>query len=286
MRRRSIDEALSDFKLQGELNRTKNEVQLAEEKARSFPAYLPPSRKNMQPAPHVVLRTALFTALADRDKKNGSRDFVRNMQVKGLANMRVTFTGQVLDQQDLDVFLAVLHSAQGKPLDDPLVTTTRRLLLVQKKTDDGRSYADLEESLKRLAGAVLDVEQGGARFIGSLLVSATRIKASEGWTVRIDPKLVELFEPGGFALINLDVRSALRGKPLAKWLDAYFTSQPNPYPLKLETVRALCGSKSKDLRSFRQTLVKALNWVAKARMDHGVVFSWTIDSTGLLRVAR
>lgn len=286
MAKRSVDKALSDLAAQLELTKVREEVSLALQLESRPSAYLPMARKGMLPAPHVTLRTALFSAMADQDKKGSAREFVKDKQIAGLKNMRVSFTGQLLDQLDLDVFLAVLFIASGKPLGCPIVSSGRQLLSAQKKGDDGRGYSDLQDSLKRLVGAVLDIDQGGARFVGSLLSSARRLSSGDGWTVRLDPDLIKIFGPGGFCTLNREVRAALHGKPLAKWIDGYYSSQPEAHALKVETVRKLCGSRSKNLRSFKQTLVKALTAVADARRLQGINFTWEIDSSGLLRVHR
>lgn len=280
---RNLDQALSGVKAQAELVRVRREVQIAEGQA-SQSVCLPGVSQGRKLAPHVALRTSLFSALADQRKKGGAREFVKDKQIAGLSNMRVLFTGQILDQQDLDVLLAVLSAAHGQPLGGVIVTPARQLLLSQRKGDDGRSYSDLEASLKRLAGAVLDVEQGGARFIGSLLSSAKRPSAGDAWSLRIDPELVKLFYPGGFTSLHAGIRAALNGKPLAKWLEGYYSSQPEAHALRVETVKRLSGSQTKDLRSFKQTLVRSLRSVTKARRDHGLDFFWEIDAAGLLKV--
>lgn len=284
MRSRSLDEALQGVQLQSELSRVRHEVTISEQRASKPSVFLPCVKKDMRLAPNVALRTALFSAMADRNKQDQAREFVRDRQVAGLSNMRVRFTGQVLDQQDLDVFLAVLVMARDQALGSLIVVPARQLLCLQGKGDDGRSYVDLHASLKRLAGAVLEIEQGSARFIGSLISSAKRLHSGDAWTIRVDPDLVNLFMPGGYTSLNAQVRAALNGKPLAKWLDGYYSSQPNAHPLKLETVRDICGSKAKDMRSFKQTLVKALLSVEMARRAHGAVFVWEIDRGGLLKV--
>jgi len=282
MTSRSIDEALARIRVQVELTQIRQEVQIAEGQVSQVS--LPGVNQGRKLAPHVALRTALFAAMADRRKKGGAREFVRDQQIAGLSNMRVRFTGQLLDQQDLDVLLAVLDTARGQPLGGVVVAPARRLLLAQRKGDDGRSYAELEASLKRLAGAVLDIDQGGARFIGSLLSSAKRPCAGDAWSLRIDPDLVKLFAPGGFASLHSEVRADLHGKPLAKWLHGYYSSQPEAHALRIETVKWLSGSQTKDLRSFKQTLVRSLRSVTKARRDHGQDFFWEIDAAGLLKV--
>lgn len=282
--RRSIDDALMGIKAQAELSTVRNEVSRAEQQACQPRVNLPLSSRNLQPVPNSMIRTELFSTLADQAKRNGCRGRVKDMQLAGLSNMSIIYTGELLDQQDLDVYLAVLHEASSQPMGNEIALTARQLMVVQRKGDGGRVYANLHTSIARLASATVTIDQGGIRFTGSLIASAKRQCVGEEWRVRLDQNLVNLFAPGGFSSINLLIRSELHGKPLAKWLDAYFCSQPHGHALKVETVMKLCGSSCAATRSFRQTLAKAMDHVATARLKHGMDFSWKIDASGLLRV--
>lgn len=284
MAKRSIDEALDEFRVRSELRQVSEEVRAAELRASKPSAYLPRGSSGVRLAPHVVFRTALFSAMAGTSKKSGMRQFVKDHQVAGLSNMKVCLTGRLLDQQDLDVLFAVLDVAGHAPLGTVVVVPSRRLLVSQGKADDGRSYLQLEASLVRLSSATLDIEQGEALFKGTLISTARRLSAGDVWRIRVNPDLAALFEAGGYGSVNIGVRTALQRKPLAKWLDAYYSSQPAAHPLRVETVRRLSGSKSKDLRSFKQTLGKALRAVEAARKAHGLAFTWQFDQGGLLKV--
>ena len=51
---------------------------------------------------------------------------------------------------------------------------------------------------------------------------------------------------------------ALRGQQLAQWLHSFYSTHADPHPIKVETIRRLCGSENKDLFGFRRDLREAL----------------------------
>jgi len=87
----------------------------------------------------------------------------------------------------------------------------------------------------------------------------------------------------GWSGINWEQRQLLRGKPLALWLHGYYASHAEPFPVKVETLHRLCGSKEKILYNFRHQLRKALDELKSC----GAVAGWQIDpETDLVTVDR
>jgi hypothetical protein len=60
-------------------------------------------------------------------------------------------------------------------------------------------------------------------------------------------------------LIDWDKRRALKGKDLARWVQLYMATHAKPYPVKVDTLRQLSGSRAKALRNFRAQLRLALD---------------------------
>jgi hypothetical protein len=79
----------------------------------------------------------------------------------------------------------------------------------------------------------------------------------EIYTLRLNPSIIGLYQ-AGWTAIDWDVRKKLRRKPLALWLHGYLSSDAENYPTKLETLRRLSGSKTKELRFFKVNLKAAL----------------------------
>ena len=52
--------------------------------------------------------------------------------------------------------------------------------------------------------------------------------------------------------------SGLRGKPLALWLHGFYASHAAPYSLTVAYLHKLSGSRTKQLKHFKQNLIRAL----------------------------
>jgi hypothetical protein len=74
-------------------------------------------------------------------------------------------------------------------------------------------------------------------------------------------------------LIDWDQRLALKGKDLARWVQLYMATHAKPYPVKIDTLRQLSGSRAKALRNFRAQLRLALDDLT-ANED---IVSWFIE---------
>jgi exonuclease V gamma subunit len=75
--------------------------------------------------------------------------------------------------------------------------------------------------------------------------------------------------------VEWGVRHALDGSQLAQWLHGFYASHAKPFPMKVETLLRLAAART-ELRSYRQTLRKALDAVAEASAAHGEGFSYEI----------
>lgn len=80
---------------------------------------------------------------------------------------------------------------------------------------------------------------------------------TEVYALRLNPNILALYE-AGWTAIDWDVRKKLRRKPLALWLHGYLSSDAINYPTKVETLRRLSGSKTKELFHFKTNLRAAL----------------------------
>ena len=67
---------------------------------------------------------------------------------------------------------------------------------------------------------------------------------------RLDPELKPLYGDMAHTLIDWDQRLALKGKILARWVQLYMATHAKPYPVKIDTLRQLGGSRAKALRNF------------------------------------
>ena len=216
--------------------------------------------------PNGFLRSALFGAI-----RKGRRRFVKGEQLAALDGIEIHYTGERLDQGDLDVYESVLHAVRLQELGSQCRVTSYALLKLMGKTDTGKNRATLQNRIERLVANAVTVKQGRYTYIGGLIRFAAKDEETQEWVIELDEKLRPLFAGDQFTQIEWAVRHELDGKPLAQWLHGFYASHAKPFPMKVETLLRLCGSES-ELRRYRQTLGDALDAVAEASAAHGEGF--------------
>ena len=221
--------------------------------------------------PNGFLRSALFGAIA-----KGRRRYIDGEQLAALDGIEIRYTGQRLDQGDLDVWESVLHAVRLQELGSQCRVTSYALLKLMGKTDTGKNRATLNKRITRLVASALTVKQGRYTYIGSLIRFAAKDEETQEWVIELDEKLRPLFAADQFTQIEWAVRHELDGKPLAQWLHGFYASHAKPFPMRMETLLKLAGSEDANPRSAQQTLRKALDAVAEASAAHGEGFSYEI----------
>lgn len=231
--------------------------------------------------PNDLVRGALFTVGNSRNE----RPFLNRELVASLSGTNIKYTGQELRQDDQDVLLQILHLARLVPLGSPVMFTAHAMLTALKWNPNVRSYARLQAILNRLCATSVEVQTADRGYAGSLIRDFCYTDAETGeksrvWSVRLEPEIAALFASVSFSQIEWEQRLSLG--PLAKWLHSFYHTHRAPYPMKVETIRRLCGSATKDLSKFRQLLRSALKEL------HAIAFleSYNIDNKDLVQVVR
>jgi len=221
--------------------------------------------------PNSFLRSALFGAIA-----KGKRRYIDGELLAALDGNEIRYTGQRLDQGDLDVWESVLHAVRLQELGSQCRVTSYALLKLMGKTDTGKNRATLNKRITRLVATALTVKQGRYSYTGSLIAGAAKDEETQEWVIELDEKLRPLFAADQFTQVEWAVRRELDGKPLAQWLHGFYASHAKPFPLKVETLHRLCGSEARTMRFFAVDLRKNLDAVAEASAAHGEGFSYEI----------
>lgn len=244
------------------------------------PAQLPLWPEPVRAVPNGFLRSALFGAV-----RKGRRRYMKSEQLAALDGIQVNYTGERLDQGDLDVWESILHAVRVQELGSECRLTSYALLKLMGKTDSGKNRATLHDRIVRLRANALEFRQGRYTYIGGLISRAAKDEETQEWVIELDAKLRPLFTADQFTQVEWSVRQALDGHQLAQWLHGFYASHAQPFPLRVETIHELCGSESERMDHFREKLKKALDAVAEASEAHGEAFSWTIKR-GLVCVER
>ena len=221
--------------------------------------------------PNGFLRSALFGAIA-----KGKRRYIDGEQLAALDGIEIRYTGQRLDQGDLDVWESVLHAVRLQELGSQCRLTSYALLKLMGKTDTGKNRVTLNKRITRLVATALTVKQGRYSYIGSLIAGAAKDEETQEWVIELDAKLRPLFAADQFTQIEWAVRHELDGQQLAQWLHGFYATHAKPFPMKVETLLNLSGGENADPYSGKQKLRKALDAVAEASAAHGEGFSYEI----------
>jgi hypothetical protein len=234
-------------------------------------AQLPLWPEPVRAVPNGFLRSALFGAIA-----KGRRRYIEGEQIAALDGIEIRYTGQRLDQGDLDVWESVLHAVRAQALGSKCRVTSYALLKLMGKTDTGKNRATLQKRIERLVACALTIKQGRYTYIGGLIRFAAKDEETQEWVIELDEKLRPLFAADQFTQVEWAVRHALDGKPLAQWLHGFYASHAKPYPMRMETLLKLAGSENDNPRSAQQKLRHAMDAVAEACAAHGQEFSYEI----------
>ena len=221
--------------------------------------------------PNGFLRSALFGAI-----RKGRRRFVKGEHLAALDGIEIHYTGERLDQGDLDVYESVLHAVRLQELGSQCRVTSYALLKLMGKTDTGKNRATLQTRIERLRANAIRMKQGRYSFIGGLVDEAYKDEETQEWVIVLNPKLRALYGADQFTQIEWAVRQALDGRQLAQWLHGFYASHAKPFPMKAETLLKLAGGENANPRSAQQKLRQALDAVAEASAAHGEGFSYEI----------
>ena len=223
--------------------------------------------------PNSVLRGALFAAIQGKGRRYMKRELLASQR-----GITIRFTGMQLDQSDLDVWEQALHLARQLPLGTQCHFTARGFLKALGRRTSGRDHEWLKDVFARLGGALVEITHGRITYGGSLL-DFVRDEDTGRYVLGINPNIAVLYMAGRWTALDWKRRNKLQRKPLALWLHGFYASHADPHPLSVEYLHKLSGSRTKELKHFKQNLVRALRDLEVA----GVMKSFEVE-TGLVHV--
>ncbi|WP_312271915.1 plasmid replication initiator TrfA [Pseudomonas sp.] len=249
------------------------------QKSLQLPLWAEPLRS----APNEILRTALFTA---RNKKH-PRVYISN-QILSYGQTAVFYKGEELRQDDLDVWLQILHMSRGKELGKPIEFTFSEI----KKAlgwGYGKYYTQrLIEILDRLSATTVRIESTrlksgkGMSLVRSFIYQTPDNEVSDVWSVEIEPEMGVLFGIDGAYSTRLEWQQRLNLGPLAKWLHGFYNSHRDPYPLHFEMLLEVSGSSAAQKSKAKQMVKDALEELVEV----GFLKEMKIDAKGMVTVVK
>lgn len=225
--------------------------------------------------PNAILRSALFSVMKDRPA-------VTRELLASVDNVQIVFTGIRLNQKDLDYYEELLHLQRMQPLGEPIRFTASAFLKSMGQGVGKYQYDELKDVIARLGANKTEVVVNKKNVFGrSLIEKFDRDDETQEYLVLLSPLLMKLFDDG-YTQVDWAQRHALGKNMLAKALHGLYATHAAPYPVKVDTIRKLTGSTTKDLSKFRQQLRAALTAMQKV----GSLLEWEIDKRDLVHVKK
>lgn len=247
-----------------------------QEQEASILPWWPPEARGM---PNAMIRSALFGVV-----RRGRREYQRGVTLQSIGGMSVKYTGERLDQADLDVWLGIMELFKGQDIAQrrgQVVVGAREFLRSIGRPGGGSSITWLHKSLARLSATNVEISYDRRIYGGSLIVRYARDERTGQLMVEIDPKIAALFQPTTWTKIDWEERHALGSDQLALWLHAFYSSHAEPFPIKVATLQEWSGAEARGLFHFRAEIREAMARIAKA-----TGWTWEIDCQDRLRIKR
>ena len=228
--------------------------------------------EDRRPVSNDVARSALFSCVQGKD-----RAMVKDTLIAAVDGIEIRFTGEQFNQDDHDLMMQLVHMAAHKPLGEWVTVPAHALLKALGRGTGKSQHQQLSRDFIRLRAGTVNIRNTRTKlqYIGGLVDKAAQDEQSRFWVFKLNPDLRALYGGNRHTLIDLERRKALRGKDLARWLQLYLATHAAPFPVKVDTLRTLSGSKTAELKRFRQTLRVALQDLT----TNTDIAGWAIDPT-------
>lgn len=248
--------------------------------------HLPDWPINTRGVPNLCLRSALFGVI-----KRGRRKAVKGEIVTAVRTIDIRYTGWKLDQGDFDVLAQTLHlqTHHSKKSSEKYIRFQIKSFLRAIGRQPGKSGRMwLKDSLRRLTATTIEINIEARQssmnekntYAGSLVDEFLYNNQAQTYFLKINPHLAVLFD-AGWTQLQWQQRLQLKSD-LAKWLHGFYASHREPFPMKIETLKHLCGSECKRLTDYRRSLRLAMAELVNVQAIH----TWQIDDTDKLHVQR
>jgi hypothetical protein len=224
--------------------------------------------------------------------KKGARKRYRNAKLATWEGNELSYTGEQLDQYDLDVFCHLVHICRQQGIEPGKLfhvnAKARSFWGGFGRARGGDTALRFYDSVDRMKATSVKVRVpfGGERvkLFRSLIESAAQVEGKEQWAVILDPVLIHFFAPGEYSWLDWDARHRLKTQ-LAQWLQGHVASHDTP-PGKphrdaVTSLHELCGSQS-ELKRFRFNLRLAMKDLKRLKL----VTMWRITDNDALEFTR
>lgn len=235
---------------------------------------LPEIFEDKRAIPNCFLRGALFGMV-----RKGRRALVKDEPVFTMSQYEVSFSGEHLDQNDLEVWDTLMYLAKERNVDSELRITLYSLCQNMRMPDNGINRKTLLSRVKRLAFGQVSIKTRDKEYFGSLIDDGYIDDTGDGkLVIRYNKKLAPLFTDCDYTLISADIRHLLGDNQLARWLYNFYESHNQPIPFTIDFIQKLCRSET-EAKDFKRKLKNALGEVKKAHLSVNLKSKWNYEIT-------
>ena len=233
-----------------------------------------------------IARSAVFSVV----EKGASVELVKQ-RVPAPSNYAIFITGECLTEADRDVYLQAMHYFRGCKPNEEVRVNPRDFLLAIGRQDGTENRRWLHEAVLKIARTLLEItirvgDERRIKFAGSLLSIVAEETAGIPGEIRMRLPLdaLRLYNADSRTLLSMTRRLSLKGpgSQLAKSLQAKIYSHKAPFPLRIETLMAQCGSRTKRVSDFKKQLVLALDLL----QQNGDIEGYGLSPEGLVEIRR
>ncbi|HDP7352226.1 TPA: replication initiator protein A [Escherichia coli] len=226
---------------------------------------LAPWDDDMRAMPNDYARSALFT-VRNKKKKREACDNKAIFHVN--KDVSITYTGIELRAEDDElVWQQILEYAKSHPLGEKIHFSFYQLCSDLGWAINGRYYKKAEECLTRLQATSMIVTSERLGRLKSLSLIKEFDVVERGTKkavceVELSPQMVYLFAGDHYTKFTWIIYRKL--SPITRRLFDYMASHKEPFPLKLETFKMMCGSDTEQGWKWKQQAKDACTELAES----------------------
>lgn len=235
-----------------------------------------PWAKKVRCIPNEFIRCLMFSVCQNKARSIYEKKTILESKPENQPT-KINYTGPELRQDDLDVFLELLHYARDKDISVILEIKRSELLNALGWPKKMHYYKKLDACLRRLLNANINGFITRKKYDGvndkyhfnlNLIESLECEPSSRLICYRLPIGLEVFYQSSCYTRITIEYRRFLKS-PIAKWMHLYHRSHQknNKYAMSIETAMKICGSKAKCVKTFRQSLNKILADLKLIKID-------------------
>ena len=258
------------LKIQEEIDKIKAEIKLQNTPTQQL---LPEIFEEKRAIPNSFLRGALFGIV-----KKGKRALVKDIKIFSMSQYDISFSGECLDQNDLELWDTLIYLAKRNSIDNELRISLYELCKVMRLSDQKINRENLHIRAKRLQFGQVSIKIGKKEYSGSLIDEVLIDKDGDGkLVIRYNKNLARMFvENNDYTIISVDIRHMLGDDQLARWLYSFYESHKDPIPFTIKFLQQLCRSET-ELKDFKYKLKKALMLIQKTILNFNPKSKWNYE---------